>query len=160
MRIKKLLKISVSYNAIGKFTEPTEIKLSGGSVLVLPYTFCPSKDPSKKSPEAVTSKDPNFKTIFRHVSDQNLESIDVFIGKIDSGSLEIIHLFLDLLGHLRHKIFWIVCAHEAEEKLLLLEALGISRDSPNVWRFWDNVTPCRDSYPLLGRIYGDLDISA
>lgn len=160
MTIKNLRKIVISYNAIGPYADLTVVSRPKGDALVIPFMFCPNRNPKNKGEAAVHENDRLFKTFLRHVDDSSLESIDVFIGKVDSGSLAMIRLFRRLLPDHWSKIFWVVCDCELEQKLELLENFGVPRCSESVYAFKDAKKPCRESYILLGRIDDDLGIAA
>ncbi len=159
MILQKVFKIIISYNKIGKYSEPTISTHSRGNVLILPFTFCPSKNAKNKGPHLVHEDDPNIKILVAFIMLGLPDSVDIFIGKKESGSLEMIDFFYQTpeLAPLREKFFWVLCDHNLEEKLERLESYGVPRTSEKVYRFSDNRLPCRESIILLGRIADDLE---
>ncbi len=112
--MKKATIAVVSYNAIPPYR--TEIiTVNGKSILFLPNTFNP------KCEESVRETDANFQLLMKHEPD--LEHSIVFAGKKESGALRIIELFVKKIP--QHKLLFVLCAHDFEEKMDLLERLGI-----------------------------------
>lgn len=118
-------------------------------MLLLPYTFNPSRKEKSKSPSNVHRDDPNFKMLLEH--EKGLSDIVQFLGKIKpSGSDEIIKIMCETFD--MKKLFFISCDHDFKQKLRLLKQYKVPESQYSMFR--DSHTQCKESDFLLGKASG------
>jgi len=154
---KVFTKIQISYNAIGKYVTPCNVRLSDGTYArIFPRVFTKQHgEVYDKSAEYVTLENPQYQEVLEFVKEHSVSiaSIDVFLGKKSSGGVAMIpRLCADLSEHVS-RIFWIVCHHDREEKRFTLTNQGISCiENPMMYYIEDGKHPCREEYVFLGRL--------
>ncbi len=83
-----------------------------------------SDEQPRKSPLFVNEKDVVFRQILKNISEHDF--LIVFAGKADSGAFEIIEIFTgELMKKHLYKIIFVLCPHELEEKIALLQKRNV-----------------------------------
>ncbi|MDB5254638.1 MAG: hypothetical protein JWL92_14 [Candidatus Nomurabacteria bacterium] len=136
----------VSYNQIFPYSVGVR-KIKGTKVLFLPKTF-PEKDS-----HSVTANDKNFARLMKHAS--TLEKIFIFAGKKESRALEIIQLFADSFSASKSILFFVLCDHNEQEKIQLLDELGFEATQKIVFRDWHE--QCQEGPILKGLVHDYID---
>jgi hypothetical protein len=125
----------VSYNSLDNFHITKDYV---DDVLVLSDTFSP------KCPDNVLMSDSNWQCLLEQKD--YLEKVILFAGKKSSGALEIIHLAAESFADKRECLLFVLCDHDLDEKIKLVESLGF-HDMQYMY-FKDGHTRCQE-LPLL-----------
>ncbi len=115
--------------------------IMGIPVLILPETFTPKS-------ETPSEDDLNFQELL--LIEDSLETIFVFVGKLTSGGVAIIHLLWKKLKN-KHKVVFISCGHDKTAKRRAIIANGIPKNQ--YFEFIDaQHHPCREG-PVIYNDY-------
>ena len=147
----KNLKVAVvSYNELAFYSREI-LRVAGILVLVLHRAF--TKD-GKKGPEFVRRDDSQWQKVLS--AKDELSDVVLFVGKKDSGGVAMIHRACEDFADRPHKLFFVICQHEIEEKNAVLDSYGISMTRRYEFKFRDadpatgEQLPCDENVALEG----------
>ncbi len=104
---------------------------------------------SSKVREEINQSDPEWQKI----ATEKFDKLIVFVGKQNSGSLEIIDLVCATFEKEEEKLFFVLCPHQKDKKERSLETFGVKKTQWMVFEDAHTHTQCQERPLMLGYLF-------